>query len=185
MDLEQERALVEKARHDADAFGDLYEQNYGRIFGYILRRTVSVPIAQDVTSEVFFKALKNLHRFRWQGVPFSAWLYRIASHEIADHYRRSARETAHNLQATRSENLPDNSGSDEVARAEHILAQHEEYLALHQSIARLSLKYQEVITLRFFEDKQIKEIAEILGKREGTVKSLLHRGLQRMRSLME
>jgi len=185
VDLEQERELVERARHDAESFGQLYDQNYGRIFGYVLRRTASVTVAQDVTSDVFFKAMKNLGRLHWQGVPFSAWLYRIASREIANHYRKTGREAAHVMQPTRDGEPKGNPLSVEVAQAEDILIRHEEYLSLHETITRLPLKYQEVITLRFFEDRRIKEIAQIMGKREGTVKSLLHRGLERMRNLMD
>jgi len=184
VDLKQEWELVERARQDTEAFGQLYDQNFGRIFGYVLRRTASVPVAQDVTSDVFFKALKNLGQFRWQGVPFSAWLYRIASREISNHYRKRRREAAHAVSA-RDGDLAGNPLSVEITQAEDILMRHEEYLSLHMTITQLPLKYQEVITLRYFEDRQIKEIAQIIGKREGTVKSLLHRGLERMRNLMD
>jgi len=185
VNLKQERDLVERARQDTETFGQLYDQNFGRIFGYVLRRTASVPVAQDITSDVFFKALKNLGQFRWQGIPFSAWLYRIASHEIANHYRKKRRETAHAVQLVRDGDPMGNSLSVEITQAEDILMRHEEYLSLHMTITQLPLKYQEVITLRYFEDRQIKEIAQIIGKREGTVKSLLHRGLERMRNLMD
>jgi len=77
------------------------------------------------------------------------------------------------------------SAETKLIEAEAELKRHEEFLTLHQSISKLSVKYQEVITLRFFEDKQVKQIGEILGKREGTVKSLLHRGLEKLRELME
>ena len=185
VDLKQERELVERARQDTEAFGQLYGQNFGRIFGYVLRRTANVPIAQDITSDVFFKALKNLRQFRWQGIPFSAWLYRIAAHEIANHYRKRRREETHTFQSARDRDLLGNPSSVEITQAEDILMRHEEYLSLHMTITKLPLRYQEVITLRYFEDKQIKEIAQITGKREGTVKSLLHRGLERMRNLMD
>ena len=89
MNLEQEKELVERAKSDTGAFGELYDQYYSRILGYVLRRTASIEIAQDVTSEVFFKALKHLGQFHWRGVPFSAWLYRIACHEIANNLRKS------------------------------------------------------------------------------------------------
>jgi RNA polymerase sigma factor (sigma-70 family) len=79
----------------------------------------------------------------------------------------------------------DTSPEDELARAEEELRQHEEFLCLHENISRLSFRYQEVITLRYFEHKHLKEIGEILGKSEGTVKSLLHRGLKKLRQLME
>ena len=82
-------------------------------------------------------------------------------------------------------NLSNASPETELVEAEAELKRHEEFLALHENISKLPVKYQEVITLRFFESKQLKEISEILAKREGTIKSLLHRGLEQLRKLME
>lgn len=185
MGLEYERELVERAKNDTEAFGELYDQYYSQIFGYVLRRTASIEITQDVTSEVFFKALKNLGRFHWRDVPFSSWLYRIAIHEIANYFRKNKLCKPCLEEVSNSASVSTPSAEAEVAEAEAELKRHEEFLALHENISRLSIKYQEVITLRFFENKQVKEIGEILEKREGTVKSLLHRGLEKLRTLME
>ncbi len=185
MDLMQEGALVERARTDPEAFGELYDEHYSRIFGYVLRRTASVEVAEDVTSEVFFKALDKLGQFRWRGIPFSAWLYRIASREIATSFRKGHRQQAVLREYYDSAAVADPSAEDELVRAEAQLQRHREYLALHETVARLAPKYQEVIALRFFEGKQIREIGEILGKREGTVKSLLHRGIEKLRKRMQ
>lgn len=185
MDLEQEKALVQKSQEDIKAFGELYDEYYARIFNYILRRTASIEIAQDVTSEVFFKALKNLKRFRWRGIPFSSWLYRIATNEIANYFRNH-RHVQYDLEVVSNRgNITNPSAETEILEAEAELQRHREFLMLHKNINKLPAKYQEVITLRFFENKQLKEISEILGKREGTVKSLLHRGLEQLRKLME
>jgi len=184
MDLEQEETLVQKSQEDIKAFGELYDEYYARIFNYALRRTASIEIAQDVTSEVFFKALKNLKRFRWCGIPFSAWLYRIATNEIANYFR-NYRHRQYNLEGvSNSSNVSNPSAETEILEAEVELQRHEEFLMLHENISKLPVKYQEVITLRFFQNKQVKEVSEILGKREGTVKSLLHRGLEKLRRLM-
>lgn len=183
MDLEQQKALVERAKTDAEAFGELYDEFYNPIFGYVLRRTARVDVAQDVTSKVFFKALKNLGQFRWRGVPFSSWLYRIASHEIANHFRKSKRRQVFLEKVENSVSIANPSTEAELLQVEAELKRHEEYLALHESISRLPLKYQEVVTLRFFEGKQLKEIGEILGKKEGTIKSLLHRGWRNYENL--
>ena len=185
MDLEQEKELVERAQSDADAFGELYDQYYSQIFGYVLRRTASIEIAQDITSEVFFKALKNLEKFRWRGVSFSSWLYRIATNEIANYFRSNKRRTSSLAEVSNSISLSDPSAEAEFLQAEEELKRHEDFLILHEGISRLPVRYQEVITLRYFENKQLKEIGEILGKRAGTVKSLLHRGLERLRKWME
>jgi len=184
MDLEQEKALIQKSQEDIKAFGELYDEYYVRIFNYVLRRTASIESAQDVTSEVFFKALKNLKQFRWRGIPLSSWLYRIATNEIANYFRNH-RHVQYDLEVVfNSGNIANPSAETEILEAEAELKRHEEFLALHENISRLSVKYQEVITLRFFENKQLKEISEILCKRESTVKSLLHRGLEQLRKLM-
>jgi len=185
MDLEQEKQLVERAKNDTEAFSELYDQYYSQIFGYVLRRTASIEITQDVTSDVFFKALKNLGQFHWCGTPFSSWLYRIAAHEIANYFRKSKRRRICLEEVSDSIKISSASAQAELLEAEAELKRHEEFLALHENISKLSVKYQEVITLRFFENKQIREIGEILGKREGTIKSLLHRGLETLRKLME
>jgi RNA polymerase sigma factor (sigma-70 family) len=185
MDLNREKDLVERARQDPQAFGELYEQYYSPIFGYILKRTASIDVAQDITSEVFFKAFYNLKQFIWREIPFSAWLYRIAINEIANHYRHNN----HRLSALKELfNSTDYSGQtieNEISEAEAELNKHAEFLALQANISKLPVKYQEVITLRYFENKQLKEIAEILNNSEGTVKSLLHRGLEKLQIAME
>ncbi len=185
MELQQEKDLVEKAKEDLDAFGDLYEIYYSEIFHYILRRTADVETAQDITSEVFFRALKNISKFHWQGVPFSAWLYRIANNETARYFSRGKKTR------TRLDDVPESdlgtspSAEEELVEAEADLKRHRQYLALHDNISKLDARYQEVITLKYFENKQISEISAILGKSEGTVKSLLHRGLEKLEVLME
>jgi len=185
MNLEQEKALVGRAKNDAEAFGELYDQYYSQILRYVLRRTASIEVAKDVTSEVFFKALKNLGQFRWRGVPFSSWLYRIATNEIANYFRKNGHLQTSLEELSNSISISDPSTETELLQAEAELMRHEEFLALHESISKLPIKYQEVIVLRFFEDKQLREIGEILGKREGTIKSLLHRGLEKLGKLME
>ena len=184
MDLIEEKGLVERARRDPEVFGRLYDQYYSQIFNYVLRRVANLEIAQDITSEVFFKALKNLGQFHWRNVPFSSWLYRIAINQITDYFRKGKQEMF-SLEEIPDSITPSNPSIDEVLEAEEELRRHEDFLLLHENISKLPIKYQDVITLRFFENKQIKEIAQILGKREGTVKSLLHRGLGKLRKLVE
>ena len=87
MDLEQEARLVEQAKTDRKVFGELYDGNYNRILNYMVRKTENIQISRDITSEVFFKDLRSMNGYRWNGKPFSLWLYRIASNEIANYYR--------------------------------------------------------------------------------------------------
>jgi RNA polymerase sigma-70 factor (ECF subfamily) len=179
MDLKDEKELIERAKKDPEAFGELYEKNYSKIFSYILKRVADLEIAQDVCSETFLKVLKNIWKFRWQNVPFSAWLYRIANNEISNHYRKSKKKKV-SLEKI-PEPISDANPEREFLEAQDKIKEHQDFLKIQEKISKLPVKYQEVITLRFFEKKQIKEIGEILGKKEGTVKSLLHRGLEQLK----
>jgi RNA polymerase sigma-70 factor (ECF subfamily) len=134
---------------------------------------------------VFLKALKNIGQFHWRGVPFSSWLYRIAANEIANSYRESKRRRKYLEENSEVIDTSNPSPENELAQAEEELRKHEEFLSVHENISKLSFRYQEVITLRYFEHKHLKDIGVILGKSEGTVKSLLHRALKKLRKLME
>ena len=187
MDLKEEKELIKQAQKDPEVFAKLYDEYYPKIFGYILKRVANFEITQDITSETFFKALKKLWQFRWRNISFGAWLYRIANSEIANYYRK-------NRYLVSLEILRDEKGFEPVAlhnpetellEAQEKLKQHQDFLKIQEKISKLPIKYQEVITLRFFEKKKIKEICEILGKKEGTIKSLLNRGLEKLKELME
>jgi RNA polymerase sigma-70 factor, ECF subfamily len=181
MDLEQERTLIERAKYSKDAFGELYDMHYDTVLGYAFRRTADIEVAQDVTSAVFFKVLEKIQNYQWQGIPFSHWLYRIANREIVNQYDKKKLEISQvqklsrNSETLNSQNEP----------AFHVKTeQNEDYIDLQRCISRIPSKYQEVIALKYFEDKETREIAGILNKPEGTVKSLLHRGIEQLRKMM-
>ena len=94
VDHSAERALIQAAQQDRSRFADLYEANFERVYAYVVRRVRDRDEAQDITADVFHLALKSLPRFEWRGVPFAAWLFRIASNEIADRSKRIARRRA-------------------------------------------------------------------------------------------
>jgi len=184
MDLSVEKELVRQAQKDPDAFAKLYDQYYAKIFGYALRRTANLEAAQDITSETFLKALRKLWQFHWRNISFSSWLYKIASNEINQHFRKAEYKKSLSLEKLQEDGFEPVSAHDpesELIEAQEELKQHQDFLEIQEKIVRLPAKYQEVITLRFFEQKQIKEIGEILGKKEGTVKSLLHRAVEKLR----
>lgn len=188
MDLEVEKSLVSKAKKDPQAFGRLFDFYYPKIYGYILKRTANVALAEDITSETFFKALKKLDTFKWRGVPFSAWLYKIAINETNSYFRKNKINLISLEHALEEQGLevPDlNTPEIEVIALQEELERKEIYILLQKNILKLSVKYQEVLTLRYFDDKKISEIAEILGKKEGTVKSLLSRGHEKLRSNLD
>ena len=182
MNLSEEKELIKEAKKNPEVFGELYEEYHPQILGYILKRTANLEIAQDITSETFFKALKKLWQFQWKNIPFSAWLYRIANNEIANFYRKKNYKTV-SLEKI-SEPITPSSPALEILEAEQELKKHQDFLKIQEKISKLEIKYQEVIALRFFEKKQIKEIGQILGKKEGTIKSLLSRGLEKLRKLI-
>jgi RNA polymerase sigma-70 factor (ECF subfamily) len=188
MDLSEEEELIKQAQRSPDAFARLYDQYYPRIFGYVLRRTANLEVAQDITSETFFKALKKLWQFQWRNISFSPWLYKIASNEINQHFRKAEYRKSVSLEELQEkglELLASHDPESELIAAQEELQQHQDFLEIQAKIVRLPAKYQEVIALKFFEKKQIKEIAEILGKREGTIKSLLHRAVEKLRGAEE
>ncbi|NLL90333.1 MAG: RNA polymerase sigma factor [Dehalococcoidales bacterium] len=185
MDIKLEKELIQRAKNNTDAFAELYKEYYDRIFGYVLKRTADIIITQDITSEVFIKALENIKYFHWKGISFSNWLYQIANHEIINGHRKAKQSL---ILFEELKHVPlelEKSLEAETIEAEEQLKQHQQFLAIHKSIANLPVKYQEVIVLRFFEKKQVKEIGEILGKREGTIRSLIHRGLKKLKEILE
>src|ERR671926_215832 len=91
--MSDERLLIEAAQRDPGRFADLYEEHFERIYAYVLRRVCDRSEAQDITADVFQQALANIARFEWRGVPFAAWLYRIAANAIRGHYQRASRQS--------------------------------------------------------------------------------------------
>jgi RNA polymerase sigma-70 factor (ECF subfamily) len=188
MDLENQKEIIAKANKDPERFGELYDEYYSKILGYCLKRTANIQIAEDLTSEVFFKALNKLWQFRWRNISFSSWLYKIATNEINDYYKEKYRPSISldYLQERIGYDVPteDNSQRDLIDKE----IQNEKQLAYYKIIRYLKdlpIKYQEVITLKYFEYKKISEISEILGKKEGTIKSLLSRGIDMLQRKMQ
>lgn len=182
-ELKSEEELVKRAQHNREAFGELYDIYYQRILNFSLKRTANIQLALDITSVTFLKALNQIKKYHWRDVPFGAWLYRIASNEINDYYRKEGNKAARIDQISELADTSDY--ADEINHAEEELSKHEEFLLLHKKIAELPEMYQEVITLKFFEKKKIREMVDILGKKEGTIKSLLHRGLEKLKEKMK
>lgn len=183
--MTEEQRLVELSKTDANAFGSLYERYYDQIFNYALRRTGNAEVAQDVTAETFLKALKGIRKFSWQGIPFSAWLYRICTNEVAAYYRKGAYRAVSmdSLISTGFSFASEYNLEEEIVAAESALERATDLQLYSEAIKALPQSYQDVITLRYFADKKIDEIADILGKPEGTIKSLLHRGIAKLKRI--
>ena len=170
--ISKDKELVLAAKEDAEAFGRLYDKYYESIFRYIHHRTLDQALTEDLTSNTFFAALRHIGRYRWKQIPFGAWLYRIATNEIQMHYRRQKSVVASSVQ----------NSALSVSECSEIM---EEYALLHQAILKLKPIYQTVITLRLLEEKTIMEISQITGRKVGTVKSQIHRGVEQLRRILE
>ncbi len=168
---EQDRLLVEAAQKDPGRFADLYELNFLQVYSYIARRVGDRDAAHDLTADVFHRALASLHNFEWRGVPFAAWLLRIAANLISDRAKRSRKE---------------NPGLEEAAEAgqQPNLEDAERRARLFRLVERLPADQRRVIAMRFTEEKSIREIAHELGRSEGAVKQLQFRALQNLRARM-
>lgn len=180
MEEEQEKYLIEKAKKDPEAMGKIFDRYYESILNYVLKRTGQIQIAQDITSQVFFLVVKKLWQFKWKGIPFSAWLYRIANNEIALFFRKNKYKPVSLDLILEQENWEPADDQDlerETKEIEEILEEHKDFLVIQKELLNIPIKYQEVITLRYLDEKKMGEIAEILGKKENTVKSLLKRGI--------
>jgi RNA polymerase sigma-70 factor, ECF subfamily len=170
--LNHERLLIEAAQHDPSRFAELYENNFHRVYAFVARRVNDRDEAQDVTAEVFHQALKNLGRFQWRGVPFAAWLLRIAANALADRWQRASRGVE--VQAEDQLEEPAESPTGNTAEVER-------RAILFQLVDRLPEDQRLVIVRRFVDQKSIREIAQELARSEGAVKQLQFRALETLR----
>jgi RNA polymerase sigma-70 factor (ECF subfamily) len=170
-----ERLLVEAAQKDPGRFAELYELNFARVYAYVARRVGDRDAAQDLTSDVFHKALAGIQSFEWRGVPFAGWLLRIAANMILDRSKRGTREI------TGQDGLAD--VPDLGARPK--LEEADQSARLFRLVDQLPADQRRVIGMRFAEEKSIREIAQALGRSEGAVKQLQFRALQNLRSRLE
>ncbi len=187
MDLEEEKHLIEDAKSDPLAFGELFDAYYPKISNYILHRLRHAEVAQDITAQVFFKAMTKLHTFSWRNLSFSSWLYQIANNEIKMYYRKKERRffSLEFLFDHHDFELPDSTDIEQdYIAAEEELARDQMFREIQKHILELPTIYQEVLVLRFFEDKSLEEISEITGKNLNTVKSLVARGKEQVRLRM-
>ncbi len=170
-----ERLLIEAAQRDPTRFAELYEFNFSRVYAYIAHRVGNREDAQDLTAEVFRRALANLGKFEWRGVPFAVWLFKMAANAIADRWKRAARETGNPSPEVAQEiKAPEEPDLEEIERRAR----------LFQLVKRLPQDQRRVIELRFAEEKSIREIAQLLRRTEGSVKQLQFRALETLRQRM-
>lgn len=170
--LQSERMIIEAAKLNPEKFGPLYDKYYNQIFGYVYQRMDCKDTAFDLTSQVFLKALTNIEKYEYKGVPFASWLYRIAHSEVMQLFR-----TKKNLKTINAD----------IGDLKHICEEiEEEYMEQYKSILMTTIKglpedELTLIEMRFFEKRPFKEIAEILHLTENNAKVKLYRILERVK----
>jgi RNA polymerase sigma-70 factor (ECF subfamily) len=179
-----EEQLLKDIEDDPQKFGQVYEAFYNNIFGYVYRRTTDYEAASDITAETFLKAYANIGKFKWRNISLLYWLYKIATNELNKYFngQKYQPQSLCRIQEEYGIDMTDHSNAEtENIKLQDELEKHQEFMRVNDSIRKLDTKYQDVITLRFFEHKSIKDIAIILDKKEGTVKSLLSRGIEKLK----
>jgi RNA polymerase sigma-70 factor (ECF subfamily) len=171
--VESEAALVTRAKEDPEAFGQLYERYVEKIYNYVYYRTGNRHDAEDLTAKVFLQALKHVHRYENRGLPFSAWLYRIAHNLVANFHRDRSRR-----QVIALDELALMSSRD---HPEEGLELEENQRQLLRMIRHMPDDRQQLLILKFVEQMSNREIGQIMGRSEGAIKSLYHRTLLSLR----
>lgn len=180
-DLEQERRLVEAAKQNPANFKELYQLYFDKIYNFILSRSGNVGLAEDIASQTFISALEKIRQFEWRNVSFGAWLYRIAINNLNSYFRKYKRislveeETLINLA---DQQLPPCEPYADIDEQDRIKE-------LNLAIKKLPADEQNLVALKYFQNKSYEEIAEILNLPISTVGVKLHRGLKKIRKIID
>ena len=171
--MQGEQSLVQRAQQgDREAFAQLYESHFDKIYRYVILRIGNQMEAEDMTQQVFLKALRSIRSFKWKGIPFSAWLFRIAHNLVVDYLRRKGKQVT--IPLDKSEVA---CGSNPQLAAEN-RADIEQLISATKNLTRAQ---GEVISLRFAGELPVAEVAKIMGKSEGAVKALQHSAIVALR----
>jgi len=179
-----EEKLLQEIEADPQKFAEVYEAFYKSIFGYAFRRTANYDAAKDIAAETFLKAYTGIGKFTWRNISILHWLYRIATNETNKYFnsRKYLPESINRIHEEYGVDITDYSNAEtERILLEEDLQRHQDFVKINELMKKLDTKYQEALALRFYEQKSIEEIAVILGKKTGTVKSLLSRGVDKLK----
>lgn len=173
-ELEEEKLLVEAAQRDPTAFDKLYDRYFDQIYSYVYYHCGSREQAEDITAATFQRALENLPNFKWRGLPYSAWLYRVATNLLARDRRRPAwLELKHEDSLASDVPEPDTAWLDKEAKGE-----------LYDAIRGLPADQRQAVLLRFFAGMRNKEVGEVMNRSEGAVKLLVFRAVTSLRATL-
>jgi RNA polymerase sigma-70 factor (ECF subfamily) len=180
--VQEEEILVRKAQQrDQEAFARLYEGYFDKIYRYIVIKIGHQEEAEDMTQQVFLNALQSISSFKWQGVPFSAWLYRIAHNQIVDYLRKKGKRPA----AVSMDDDPiDVKDTKKHADPQEIAEYNMDIEQVLEATKQLTEAQREVISLRFSSDLSTAEVAKIMGKSQGAIKALQHSAILALRTAL-
>ncbi len=180
---ESDQALARRARMEREAFGVLYERHVAAIYRYVFYRVGNVEDAEDLTARVFARALKHIHNYNDRGVPFTAWLYRIAHNVVANFHRDNSRRPSVPLDEV--DTLRESASHADHADEDQRIDRERDRERLLRAIRMLPEERQHLIVLKFVEQLQNAEIGQIMNRSEGAIKSLYHRTLLQLREIMD
>ena len=181
---EQEELLIESAKTSEEGFASLYERYFNMIFNYVLKRTGDLELAQDLTSETFMKILHYLPKYKVTEVRFSSWIYRIATNQINQHFRRKSLILVDFFKPS-MEPVSSETPYEEIKKWEEEKQNKVEFTLMMEYVKKLKSVDQSIITLRYFENRKFSEISEILNLREGTIKVRMNRALNKLNRWMK
>ena len=177
LSLQDEESLVRRAQEkDSQAFAELYEAYFDRIYRYVAVRIRNETEAEDLTQQVFMKLLQSISSYQSRGVPFSAWLYRIAHNLVIDFYRQQSKKATLDI-----EGLPLPAGEEDP---QNMMEKRYNVEEIKKATRQLTEAQQEVLALRFTSELSIAECAGIMGKSEGAIKALQHAAVQALRKAL-
>ncbi len=176
-DIEQERDLALRAKSSMAAFGELYDLYLTPIYNFILRRVGNEKDAEDLTAQTFEKALLAIDRYEWQGISFSAWLYRIAANNVADHFRKRKRIRLVEMEEVDSAPHPDDLAFE---RAEEAYRRE----LVRRSMQKLPVQYNQVLAMKFFDELDNEEMAQVIGCSRSNLAVKLYRSLRALRKIV-
>ncbi|MFC1655450.1 RNA polymerase sigma factor [Patescibacteria group bacterium] len=179
---EVQQQILEDFKSDKAVFEKVYNHYYEMIFKYLVKRTMSSEVAYDLTAETFIKAFESLHKFKWTGVSIKVWLYRIAINALKNH-RRNPKIAPLTEEMQGLKQLQTNA-KEEMEALDKSMFGDEDLSKLSDAVGTLNPKYQNIVSLHYFEGFSHKEIGEVIKRSESAVKSMMHRALTNLRQLL-
>lgn len=175
LDPKIERNLIELAKENPENFGEIYRHYYPHLLKFTQSKLTQKEIAEDITSQVFHKALQNIHTFTWQDISFSAWLYQIAKRLIIDHYRKVSRQKTNVIGEQSDETLPRNPAN--LQNDTHLEIQSD---MVQKALLTFENREREIVYKKFYLGYSNKLIADELGLSQTNVSSIIHRVVKKL-----